>query len=278
MSKLLPQYFWYDGGLFQSGGLSLEIDQPGLLYGATVFTTLRVYQQSLEHPLTNWNGHCKRLQTSLHCFGWREPEWDQILEGVNILKETYPVLRITVFPDGREWITGRFLPSDLSDRQQHGTTAWLADDAAQYRRSLTVHKTGNYLACWLALQAARRQGAEEAILRDALGNWLETSTGNLWGWAGGRWWTPPVEAGILPGLMRSQLLSQLQLISQPVIEVPWTPERVRRFEAIAYSNSVVELIPVHTILEDGTKLEYNAYHRSFEILRGVIQSPQAAKS
>ena len=272
MSKLLPQCFWYDGDWFESSALSLDIDQPGLLYGATVFTTLRVYQNSIAHPLTNWVGHCRRLQISLQVFGWREPDWDQILKGVNVLKETYPVLRITVFPDGREWITGRFLPSDLPDRQQHGVTAWLADDASHYRRPLTFHKTGNYLGCWLALQAASARGAVEAILRDPLGNWLETSTGNLWGWVEGGWWTPPLEAGILPGLVRSQLLQWLQSNSQPVIEAAWTPERVRRFEAIAYSNSVVQLIPMHTILMDGTKLEYSPSHQSFEILREYFYS------
>jgi len=36
---------------------------------------------------------------------------------------------------------------------------------------------------------------------DESGNWLETSTGNLWG---GGWWTP-LAAEIAPGVVRSQL-------------------------------------------------------------------------
>ncbi|HCF27363.1 MAG TPA: 4-amino-4-deoxychorismate lyase, partial [Cyanobacteria bacterium UBA11049] len=53
-------------------------------------------------------------------------------------------------------------------------------------------------------------GAGEAILVDANGNWLETSTGNLWGWQNGCWWTPPLEAGILPGVVRQQLINWCQ--------------------------------------------------------------------
>ena len=277
MPPLLPQCFWYDGDLLQSGNLTLDIDQPGLLYGATVFTTLRVYQHSLEHPLTNWAGHRSRLHSSLQSLGWRSPQWNRIREGVNVLKDAFPVLRVTVFPDGREWITGRALPSDLPNRQQHGIAAWLIDNASRYQRSLPEHKTGNYLGCWLALQAARRQGAGEAILRNDSGNWLETSTGNLWGWCDGYWWTPPLDAGILPGLARTQLMDWLQLQSQQVMEAPWTSHQVRRFEAIAYSNSVVQLIPIHTILDDGTKLEYSADHESFEILWGVYRNAPGAK-
>ncbi|MFB2975322.1 aminotransferase class IV [Microseira sp. BLCC-F43] len=59
------------------------------------------------------------------------------------------------------------------------------------------------------MQQAQKYGAKEAILVDASGNWLETSTGNLWGWQDGRWWTPPVAAGILAGLIREQLINRL---------------------------------------------------------------------
>ena len=83
--------------------------------------------------------------------------------------------------DGREWITGRYLPGDLATRQQQGIVGWLAD-VPIYQRCLASHKTGNYLGAWLALQQTQKYGAREAILIDESGNWLETSTGNLWGW------------------------------------------------------------------------------------------------
>ncbi|MEW6498638.1 MAG: 4-amino-4-deoxychorismate lyase, partial [Cyanobacteriota bacterium] len=115
--------FWYNGQLMDGSTLELAIDDPGLLYGATVFTTLRVYQQSLNHPLTHWQRHCSRLLSSLQTFGWQLPDWQRLREGAEVLSTSYPVLRITIFPDGREWITGRFLPPDLGQRQQQGITA-----------------------------------------------------------------------------------------------------------------------------------------------------------
>ena len=239
--------FWYNGQLICGSSLELAIDDPGLLYGATVFTTLRVYQQSLNHPLTNWRNHCDRLTCSLQTFGWQLPDWQRLCNGAEQLSASYPVLRITIFPDGREWITGRFLPSDLAQRQQQGITAWLAD-APEYQRSLAVHKTGNYLSTWLAGQAARQLGAAEAILVDATGSWLETSTGNLWGWQEDSWWTPPLEAGILPGVVRSQLIDWLKAGQYKVQEATWDTNRVVNFEAIAYTNSVMEVIPIHTVL------------------------------
>jgi 4-amino-4-deoxychorismate lyase len=264
--------FWYNGQLMQANTLELTIDEPGLLYGATVFTTLRVYNQSLESPLTNWTSHCDRLASSLQTFGWQLPDWTQLRDGAETLSASYPVLRIAIFPDGREWITGRFLPSDLAQRQQQGIAAWLAD-SPEYRRWFPAHKTGNYLPAWLALQASRQWGAAEAILVDAGGSWLETSTGNLWGWKEGNWWTPPLEAGLLPGVARSQLISWLKKHGLNVREVLWDSKQVREFEAIAYTNSVTEVIPIHSVLNQLNVLAYNPVHPSLEQLRSLWRLP-----
>ncbi|MEM9102738.1 MAG: right-handed parallel beta-helix repeat-containing protein, partial [Pseudomonadota bacterium] len=137
----------------------------------------------LEHPLTQWQAHCDRLCNSLNKLDWIAPDWHRLRVGANKLMPQFPVLRMTIFPDGREWITGRHLPVDLQQRQRDGITAWVADP--DLSRSLSTEKTGNYLAPWLARQQAQQQGAQEAILVDPAGNWLETSTGNLWGWREG---------------------------------------------------------------------------------------------
>jgi 4-amino-4-deoxychorismate lyase len=267
VSKLL---FWYDGQLLQGNSLELALNDPGLLYGATVFTTLRVYHQSLEHPLTNWTAHGDRLYSSLQTFGWQLPDWERVRQGAENLLASYPVLRITLFPDGREWITGRGLPANLAERQQQGITAWLGD-APEFIRSLPGHKTGNYLPAWLALQKAQQLGATEAILVDESGNWVETSTGNLWGYQQGSWWTPPLAAGILPGVARSQIINWLN-DHQPVQEEVWDRELVRNFEAIAYTNSVVEVIPIHTVITTTTPLTYNSQHGSLEFLRSLYKA------
>jgi branched-subunit amino acid aminotransferase/4-amino-4-deoxychorismate lyase len=277
--------FWQNGRLSSSQTLTLAIDNPGWLYGATVFTTVRVYDRTLQHPLTNWNGHCDRLRRSILDFGWQHPNWENLRQGAQTLLAHYPILRITVFPDGGEVITGRSLPADLERRQRDGICAWLADEP-QFQRTLAAHKTGNYLSAWLALQTARKMEAEEAILSDRHGNWLETSTGNLWGWQQGCWWTPPLEADslegwILPGLLRSQLLACLQQRNLPVIEQPWTAELVQGFEAIAYTNSVVEIVPIHTVVTSASTAlnksgdrswHYNPHHSQLAQLRDELHA------
>ncbi|BAU14522.1 aminotransferase, class IV superfamily [Leptolyngbya sp. NIES-3755] len=251
--------YWYNGNAIESDQIQLSITDPGLIYGATTFTTLRVYE-SLDHVLTQWNEHCARLRNTIGIFHWQAPNWENIRSGAEWMAMNYPVLRIVVFPDGREWITGRALPIDLEQRQQKGITAWIAD--SELCRSLPQHKTGNYLATWLALQAAQRHNAQEAILVQG-GNWLETSTGTLWGWKDNRWWTPPLNR-ILPGILRSLLIPELD-----PIEATWNS--VESFEAIAYTNCVMELIPIHTVIHDDRIYHYDSTHPEFQTIRNYFE-------
>jgi len=77
-------------------------------------------------------------------------------------------------------------------------------------------------------------------------------------------------AGILPGVVRSQLATWLKHHHQPVREEPWLSELVKGFEAIAYSNSV-EVIPIHTVIQGREAGEHvnqmnDPYHPGFKQL------------
>lgn len=263
-------YHWFNGQLHRGASLALGINEPAFLYGATVFTTLRVYGHSLAHPLTSWAAHQARLTQTLQAFRWPAPSWHQVRQGAEALLQDYPILRITCFPDGRELVTGRSLPPDLDQIQAQGITAWVAEDNL-YRRSHPGDKTGNYLGAWLALQAAQGHQAREAILVNSQGQWLETSTGNLWGYAEGQWHTPSLDLGLLPGIVRQQVIDHLLHQGDSVKEQVWTAEQVAAFETLAYSNSGVQVVPIHTVLGDRSRLEFNPQHPSLEALRAVFR-------
>ncbi|MGD1910778.1 MAG: aminotransferase class IV [Rivularia sp. (in: cyanobacteria)] len=258
--------YWYNGELIESQTIQLPINEPGLLFGATIFTTLRVYHNSLDSRLTHWEAHHQRLLSSVQNLDFQQPNWLNIRRGAEILINHFPILRITLFADGKEWITGRLISfSDLTEKQEYGVNVNVAK-TEQYR-SLPSHKTGNYLAPWLAKKNALKQSIQETILTDSAGNWLETSTGNLWGWRDGCWFTPPLNAGILPGIMREKLLDWLRNNQYPVKEGPFSSELVKEFAALAYSNCVVEILPIYQVTQPKAKLQYDPKHHCFKELQ-----------
>ena len=242
---------WYDGEYYTDGRIPITVNDPGLLFGATVFSTLRVYGGDLNDPRTAWPAHRQRLETTIARFGWHQPNWDYIDQGLGELIPHYPILRVTIFPGGRELVTGRDLPQDLDALQRQGITAWVAPPD-RHARLFAADKTGNYLGAWLALQTARSQGSGEAILIDDAGRWLETSTGNLWGYRDCTWYTPPIDGSILPGIARQRIL---EVLRSPAIATQltvndqqyWTPDFYQSLEFVAYSNSVVEVVPIVTV-------------------------------
>lgn len=255
--------FYYDGKFEKGNHIELDINDSAWLYGATVFTTLRVYNQSLFHPLTNWYNHCERLKLSIKEFAWVMPNWDRIETEATVLLEHFPVLRITLFPDGKELIMGRQLPLNLAEKQAKGVKGLVSIDP-QIKRSLPLHKTGNYLTSWLALQQAQKQGYDEGILTDSDHNWLETSTGNLWGYKEGIWFTPSLDTGILPGIARKTIIENADF---PIEINTWSWEFVQQLDSIVYSNSVVEIIPFKTIKIGEMILNYNINYPSLKLLK-----------
>jgi 4-amino-4-deoxychorismate lyase len=240
--------YWYCGTEIDSGQISLDVTDAGLLYGATIFTTLRVdLGKSIDCPATAYELHCQRLAGNISEFGWQSPDWARLRSGVETIARSKSVVRMTLFPDGRELVTGRDVPADLDLWHRWGIMATIAD--VGYDRSIARSKTGNYLAPWLARQAAVKMGAMEAILINRAGSWLETSSGNLWGYRAGCWYTPVVNGGILSGIARSQILQHLKSIDAQVVESDWQPDLVESLEAIGYSNSIVGIVGIKSILD-----------------------------
>lgn len=263
--------FFYEGKLNQGEQIQFNINDSGWLYGANIFTTLRVYHDSLTHPLTKWQLHCDRLLNNIKEFDWKQPHWERITQGAELLSKEYPVLRITIFEDGRELITARNLPSELERKQKEGITAQVITNH-NLQRSIAHHKTGNYLAPYLARQSAQKLGYEEAILIDSEGNWLETATGNLWGYSQGIWFTPQLNGNLLPGIARNFICQQAQF---PIEENIWNPNFIQGLEAIAYSNSVVEIIPFNLIQWENKQLKFNPHHPAFQSFQAIYQKNES---
>jgi branched-chain amino acid aminotransferase len=113
-------------------------------------------------------------------------------------------------------------------------------------------KIGNYLLAVLAMQAARAQGAGEALLEDANGYILEGSTSNVFAVFAGGLLTPPETAAILPGITRAHTLAIAADMGIPVeLRSPLKSELLEADE-VFISSSIRELVPLVSI--DGQRV------------------------
>ena len=79
-------------------------------------------------------------------------------------------------------------------------------------------KSNNLLNNALAMQEAARRGADEGVMRNFRGELAECTTSNLFVVKGGAALTPPLDAGLLPGITRAFLFEVGEEAGIPVRE------------------------------------------------------------
>lgn len=112
-------------------------------------------------------------------------------------------------------------------------------------------KSGNYLTNVLALGAARRQGALEAVLLDDHGDVMEGASSNLFAVVGREVRTPPLTAGILAGITRGHLLALAAAAGYGALEVEIGAAALPRADEIFITSTLREVVPV-TRVDDWT--------------------------
>ncbi len=113
-------------------------------------------------------------------------------------------------------------------------------DAGTWR---CVHKTTARAAYRERFDRARTRGADEAVLVNARGEVTEGTRTSVWARLGGRWWTPPLTAGGLAGVMRAHVLATDPLAGERTL----TPGDLRAADAVALSNALRGWMPVRFV-------------------------------
>jgi branched-chain amino acid aminotransferase len=104
-------------------------------------------------------------------------------------------------------------------------------------------KTGNYLNNALGLIEARRAGDDDALFCNAEGHLTEATTANLWIVEGQRVVTPPLAAGLLPGITRDWLFG----LPETVVEETVDRDRLAGADEVFLTGTVKGVMPVSHI-------------------------------
>ena len=211
------------------------IFNDGYQFGLGAFETLPVSQG---RPV--WlEAHERRLRYTLDYLGielssdWENCLWDYVYS----MDDGDQVLKILT-SDKNISFTSRVNPyASMTNRP--GYVIALSSLRRNETSPLVRHKTFNYGDSILAKRKARVEGIDEPIFCNMQGQLTEGAVSNLFFIKNGRLYTPPVEAGLLPGIIRSYLCQ-----CYDVIEKPLYPEDIQTFDECFLTNSLMGLMPV----------------------------------
>ena len=107
---------------------------------------------------------------------------------------------------------------------------------------LVGHKTLNYGDCILEHRAAAAAGMDERIFLNTRGKLAEGTVSNLFLVSGGKLYTPALDCGLLPGVLREYVCGRY-----PVEEGELDPGELERFDECFVTNSLMGIMPVRQL-------------------------------
>ena len=225
-----------------------------LLYGEGLFETLRVYTG---HKVPLREVHCRRMALGAEFFGFPFSATGFVeaveAEVERIPKETDARLRVTLEvwgaegPEETRFVT-QSSPVRVEDQNyRDGVRLISAPFSRSSTSPLLAFKTTNYFENGYARQWARDQGFYDALFFNERGEITEATTANLFLIRGHSLITPPVSAGLLPGIVRHTLLANAKRCSLVAEERRVTAADFGTADEVVLSNAIVEILPVKEI-------------------------------
>jgi len=181
--------------------------------------------------------HLDRLQDSAEYFGY---PCDRVAVRAALMRaaEGFAVgsphrVRLTLAADGGLCIEDGPLgrcPEDPAEPLR----VYIASQRTDAANRFLFHKTTNRAVYVETYNAARRTGYADALFLNCDGQVTEGSVSNIFIERDGRWFTPPVECGILPGIYRRHLLAMRREIEERVL----TLDDLKAADRVYISNAV----------------------------------------
>jgi branched-chain amino acid aminotransferase len=251
---------YVNGRITDAADAVIPIFDHGFLYGEGVYETLRTYEGK---PFL-FEPHMKRLRRSASMIALDVPGTDgEMLDKIHAtmaaekdLAEAYIRILITrgvgeltynlaATPVPSTIIIVKPFPEPPAAHFTEGIALALVSVRRNHPSALNPRiKSNNLLNNALAMQEALRQGAEEALMLNQADEVAECSQSNFFIVKEGRVSTPPLTAGLLPGITREFVFEVGRDAGVPVEEQVMKPADVWAADEAFITGTTREITPV----------------------------------
>jgi branched-chain amino acid aminotransferase len=251
-----------NGQLFDAERAVVSVLDHGFLYGEGVYETLRTYSG---RPFL-FERHMRRLRASASMLVLTVPLDDaqiaerlrQTTEAAGIDASTPAYLRILVTrgvgdltydpaacPTPSVVVIVKALVDAPASVYEDGVTVALVGIVRNHPGSVNpLIKSNNLLNNALAMQEAVRRGAFEGVMRNYRGELAECTTANLFVVKDGAALTPPINAGLLPGITREFVFEVGEELRLPVREQVLKDADLLGADEAFLTSTTREIVPI----------------------------------
>jgi len=255
-----------NGVLTPTSDLRISPLSSGFMFGEGLFETVAVKNSQ---PRL-FQSHYARLSDSVRAFGAPSiaPEsqlrihCDAVIEANAVENGS---LKIVIFKEMAGWSELIFARANTYPPSRYEIGFQLQTVRCEQRSDpLSGRKSLNYLANIQAKRAALAAGFDEPLFIDSREVVLEGATTNLFIVRGGAVLTPPLAAGILPGVMRAHILGRLGY--NFALEQNITHAELLAADEVFVTNALLGVMPVARV--DSTRYDL----RQSPITRSLVET------
>jgi branched-chain amino acid aminotransferase len=283
---------WMNGDLVDWEKATVHVLSHALHYGTGVFEGIRCYETPQGPGVFRLGEHMERMHRSAKIFLMEIPYSASELSAaavdlirVNGLRSCYirPIAfrgygEMGVNPEANPvevsiavWPWGTYLGDDaLKNGVRMTISSWRRHDPNIIPPMAKV--TGAYINSVIAKVEAVRKGFDEGILLNSQGFLSEATGENLYIVREGEIVTPPLAAGVLPGITRETVIKIANDLGIPVRESFLTRADAYLAEEMFCSGTAAEITPVREVddrvIGDPGPVTLSIQQKYFEIVRG----------
>jgi branched-chain amino acid aminotransferase len=232
MTQMTANAIWMDGELVDWDKATVHVTSFGLHYGIGFFEGIRCHSTPTGPAVFRLTDHVERLRRSAAVYGFELPysveelvQACKLVVSANELTDCY-VRPIVFLGEGANPIEAEFRAAVIATAdgplggppKEAGVKAFISGFRRMSPNSIppAAKATGQYLNSFLAESEAIYAGYEEAILLSESGMVADGWAHNIFAVIDGVLVTPPLSAGILPGITRETIMT---LAAEDGIEV-----------------------------------------------------------
>lgn len=220
--------------------MTILLDE-GLMYGIGLFETIAIADG---HAIL-LQAHLNRLNTDLQSLNIQKKiEKEQILSYLQTESFQNGVLKVMV-SEKNTIFTTRENPY-TEEQFQKGFEVRLSTICRNSTSPFTYLKSFHYGDNYFEKKQARKQGFDEPIFLNEKGQICEGATTNLFFIQNGKIYTPPVQCGLLDGILRQYIIRHYGAAEKFL-----TMDMLSEIEGVFLTNSLLGIMPV-SIFEDVT--------------------------
>ncbi len=250
----------------------------GFAHGFGIFETIRLSNGQLEF----WRAHYQRFLYSAKTFNLHLDQAEEaVLEAIRELIQAEElrdgIVKLSLLREGTDvrcYVYTRpiYLPEepvklhlDIQSRlNQHSI--------------LAGHKTHNYMEAIYLKQMAQNKGFFDVVRFSTDGFLAETAVANLFFVEDDTLLTPALSTGILPGVIRSEVLHAAKKHSINAEEGQYALDSLKTAEAVFLTNSSVGVLPVCLIDAGDSNITYSESHPIVDSLKSALADAKERKS